>query len=111
MLCLSSKFIVSPYLICHNLTPQIEALGMLLGAAAPAECVRPPASVAMVEGTFQLTAHMAAQVESFLKAQGLPAKALPSQQQGAAQQRLLVRREVGIVFGFRFYLCINLLSA
>jgi hypothetical protein len=68
----------------------VEALNQLLGAAAPPDCVRPPAAAAQVEGSFQLTAELCMAVDAKLLELGLPPKALA----GTNQQALRVRREV-----------------
>jgi hypothetical protein len=73
----------------------IEALGQLLGAAAPPECVRAPATTAVIEGTVQLDAAAAARAAALGAELGLPARALPAAG-GAESAQLLLRREVGL---------------
>jgi hypothetical protein len=70
--------------------PQVEALALLLGSAAPGDCIRPPATAAQVDGAFVLSDELAAAVDDKLRALGLPAKALAS----VNAQRLVLRREV-----------------
>lgn len=71
----------------------IEALSQLLGAPAPSECVRSPATSAVIEGVIRLSPGDARQVAAMAASLGLPPKALP----GAGQQgpgTLVIRREV-----------------
>lgn len=70
---------------------QVEALGQLLGAAAPADCVRPPAASAQIQGTFRLMPGLAGAVDALLLQLGLPPRALVAGHDG----ELVLRREVG----------------
>ncbi len=75
----------------------IEALGQLLGNMAPSECVRAPATTAVVEGVVVLSPAAARRIAEAGAALGLPAKALPAAAGGAAGAgpvRLRLRREV-----------------
>ncbi|KAI8467276.1 MAG: P-loop containing nucleoside triphosphate hydrolase protein [Monoraphidium minutum] len=71
----------------------IEALGQLLGAPAPPECVRAPARAAVVEGTLRLSRAAAARVAAAGAALGLPARALPAAD-GPGPATLVIRREI-----------------
>ncbi|KXZ53683.1 hypothetical protein GPECTOR_6g600 [Gonium pectorale] len=84
----------------------VEAFSQLLGAAAPQECVRAPAEVAVIEGTFVLGEEQRAAVAQLLAACGLPARALPlpageggSGNGSGAAPRLTVRREISVAPG------------
>jgi hypothetical protein len=69
----------------------LESLNQLLGASSPPDCVRPPADMAVVEGSFRLGGSAAAAARQLLAGLGLPHKALPAVGPGA---KLLIRREV-----------------
>lgn len=69
----------------------MESLALLLGAASPPECVRAPADMAIVEGTFWLDAQGSAALYGPLRAQGVPNRALPPCD---AASQLEIRREV-----------------
>jgi hypothetical protein len=73
----------------------IEALGQLLGAPAPPECVRAPAAAAVIEGVIALSPEAAAAVAALGAELGLPPRALPAGGGGGEPARLLLRREVG----------------
>ena len=84
----------------------IEALSQLLGAPAPPECVRAPATTAAVEGVVALAPGAAAAVAALGAELGLPARALPTATAAAASRsgsssssgdgwvRLVLRREI-----------------
>ncbi|KAG2496383.1 hypothetical protein HYH03_005611 [Edaphochlamys debaryana] len=74
----------------------VEAFSQVLGAPAPQECVRAPAEVAVVEGTFLLGPPQQAAARALLEAAGLPQKALPPPpgEGGVGAFRLTVRREI-----------------
>jgi DNA repair ATPase RecN len=63
-----------------------------MGSASPNECVRAPASCAVVEGMYALDARASETTRALLSACGLPAKALPPI--GARASDLVVRREI-----------------
>ena len=56
---------------------QVEALGLLLGAPAPPDCVRPPATAAQISGVFWLNSAGSIALRNALDSQGLPPHALP----------------------------------
>lgn len=66
----------------------VEALSLILGSPAPANCVRAPAGMASIQGTYTLDAATAVELAGQLRALGIPDKALlplvARQQQGAA---------------------------
>jgi hypothetical protein len=77
----------------------LDALGQLLGAAAAADCVRPPAEVAVVEGSWWCGPAAAAAAGALLRELGLPARALPggeggSSSSGSSGGVIHIRREV-----------------
>ncbi|KIZ03820.1 hypothetical protein MNEG_4133 [Monoraphidium neglectum] len=73
----------------------IEALGQLLGNPAPPECVRAPATSAVVEGTILLSPAAARRVAATGAAMGLPARALPAGGgDGGGPATLVLRREI-----------------
>lgn len=79
----------------------IDALAQLLGAPAQADCVRPPADTAVVEGTWWCGPGVAAAAAELLAEMGLPSKALPGVWGAAAGATagggvIHIRREVGI---------------
>ena len=70
---------------------QVDALGLITGSASPSECVRAPASCAVVEGTYALNARHSGAARILLEACGLPARALPVPGRPCS---IIVRREV-----------------
>lgn len=71
----------------------IEALGQLLGNPAPPECVRTPATSAVLEGNIVLSPAAARRVAAAGAALGLPERALPAVN-GSLPARLVLKREV-----------------
>lgn len=74
----------------------LEALNLLLGAAAPPDCVRAPAPAAVLEGRWWLASEHSAAAHLLLEQVGLPTRALPGCADGGHGQggHLHVRREV-----------------
>ncbi|WIA31265.1 hypothetical protein OEZ86_001261 [Tetradesmus obliquus] len=75
----------------------LEALGQLLGAAAAADCVRPPAEVAVVEGAWWCAPGAAAAASALLREMGLPARALPGGEGSSSSSGggvIHIRREI-----------------
>ena len=70
---------------------QVDALGLITGSASPSECVRAPASCAVVEGTYALDARHSGAARILLEACGLPGRALPVPGRPCS---IIVRREV-----------------
>lgn len=66
-------------------------MGQILGAPAPAECVRHPADMAVVEGTFVLDPVTSGAARRALEDAGVPLRALPV---AGRQSRITIRREV-----------------
>lgn len=56
----------------------LDALQQLMGAAAAADCVRPPAELAVIEGSWCLAAPEALAAAELLTELGLPPRALPA---------------------------------
>jgi len=76
----------------------IEALGQLLGNMAPPECVRSPATTAVIEGVVVLSPSAARMVARMGAELGLPSRALPvAGEGGGAPVRMLLRREVRLL--------------
>ncbi len=73
---------------------QVDALGLITGSASPSECVRAPASCAVVEGTYALDARHSGAVRTLLEACGLPGRALPVTGRPCS---IIVRREVRVI--------------
>jgi len=70
---------------------QVEALSQLMGAAAPSDCMRAPATSATIQGAFVLAPQLAELVDGKLGELGVPASSLSTNN----CSRLVLRREVG----------------
>ncbi|CAL5219355.1 g1171 [Coccomyxa viridis] len=70
----------------------VTCLGQLLGAPAVENCIRPPASSAVIEGTVHLPANAVEACRKALVSMGSPAKVLPAASDGAME--VLLRREI-----------------
>lgn len=68
----------------------VEALQQILGAPASEDCLRPPATSALLEGRLQVAPADAAPLAALLSSLGVPARAFASSTAG----RLTLRREI-----------------